>query len=127
MLDPELAPAAAAVQQTLLTSPSTHRRWFNDEIMRNIIAERVLGLPPDVRVKELLESAARRQALASFRLRGAWPISSLPVQGAARIFAVTGEGCRLEACGKSAEAATRLGPGMGSRLLKISVLSCGVA
>ncbi len=54
LLDPELAPAAAAFQQTLLTSPSSRIAGGSDEIMRNIIAERVLGLPPDVRVdKEL--------------------------------------------------------------------------
>jgi hypothetical protein len=41
-------------QQTLMTSPSSRIAGGSDEIMRNIIAERVLGLPPDVRVdKEL--------------------------------------------------------------------------
>jgi alkylation response protein AidB-like acyl-CoA dehydrogenase len=48
--DPELAPMAALFQQTLMTSPSSRIAGGSDEIMRNIIAERVLGLPPDVRV-----------------------------------------------------------------------------
>jgi len=52
--DPKLAPVAAAFQLTLLTSPSSRIAGGSDEIMRNIIAERVLGLPPDVRIdKEL--------------------------------------------------------------------------
>jgi alkylation response protein AidB-like acyl-CoA dehydrogenase len=54
LTDPELAPLAAVFQQTLMTSPSSRIAGGSDEIMRNIIAERVLGLPPDVRVdKEL--------------------------------------------------------------------------
>ena len=54
LCDPELAPVAAAFQQALLTSPALRIAGGSDEIMRNIIAERVLGLPPDVRVdKEL--------------------------------------------------------------------------
>jgi alkylation response protein AidB-like acyl-CoA dehydrogenase len=54
LCEPELVPVAAAFQQTLLTSPSSRIAGGSDEIMRNIIAERVLGLPPDVRVdKEL--------------------------------------------------------------------------
>jgi alkylation response protein AidB-like acyl-CoA dehydrogenase len=48
--DPELAPMAALFQQTLMTSPSSRIAGGSDEIMRNIIAERVLGLPADVRV-----------------------------------------------------------------------------
>ena len=52
--DPQSAPMAALFQQTLMTSPSSRIAGGSDEIMRNIIAERVLGLPPDVRVdKEL--------------------------------------------------------------------------
>ena len=52
--DPSLAPMTAMFQQTLMTSPSSRIAGGSDEIMRNIIAERVLGLPPDVRVdKEL--------------------------------------------------------------------------
>jgi len=48
--DPEVAPMAALFHQTLMTSPSSRIAGGSDEIMRNIIAERVLGLPPDVRV-----------------------------------------------------------------------------
>ena len=48
--DPELAPMAALFQQTIMTSPSSRIAGGSDEIMRNIIAERVLGLPPDMRV-----------------------------------------------------------------------------
>ncbi len=48
--DPAHAPMAALFQQTLLTSPSSRIAGGSDEILRNIIAERVLGLPPDVRV-----------------------------------------------------------------------------
>ena len=50
LTDPELAPLAAVFQQTLMTSPASRIAGGSDEIMRNIIAERVLGLPPDVRV-----------------------------------------------------------------------------
>ena len=50
LCDPELAPLAAAFQQTLLTSPASRIAGGSDEIMRNIIAERVLGLPGDIRV-----------------------------------------------------------------------------
>jgi alkylation response protein AidB-like acyl-CoA dehydrogenase len=54
LTDPELVPLAAVFQQMLLTSPSSRIAGGSDEIMRNIIAERVLGLPPEVRVdKEL--------------------------------------------------------------------------
>ncbi|MBS0242392.1 MAG: acyl-CoA dehydrogenase, partial [Proteobacteria bacterium] len=48
--DPKWAPMAALFHQTLMTSPSARIAGGSDEIMRNIIAERVLGLPPDVRV-----------------------------------------------------------------------------
>jgi alkylation response protein AidB-like acyl-CoA dehydrogenase len=48
--DPDVAPMAALFHQTLMTSPSSRIAGGSDEIMRNIIAERVLGLPPDVRV-----------------------------------------------------------------------------
>lgn len=50
LTDPELAPMAALFQQTLMTAPSLRIAGGSDEILRNIIAERVLGLPPDVRV-----------------------------------------------------------------------------
>jgi alkylation response protein AidB-like acyl-CoA dehydrogenase len=54
LCDPELVPVAAAFQQTLLTSPSSRIAGGSDEIMRNIIAERVLGLPAEVRVDKTL-------------------------------------------------------------------------
>jgi alkylation response protein AidB-like acyl-CoA dehydrogenase len=50
MMDPELAPLRAAFQEALLYSPGGRIAGGTDEILRNIIAERVLGLPPDVRV-----------------------------------------------------------------------------
>ncbi len=48
--DPQAAEAAGQFQQMLLTSPSTRIAGGTDEILRNIIAERVLGLPGDIRV-----------------------------------------------------------------------------
>ncbi len=50
LLDPEQAEMAARFQAMLLRSPATRIEGGSDEILRNIIAERVLGLPPDVRV-----------------------------------------------------------------------------
>jgi alkylation response protein AidB-like acyl-CoA dehydrogenase len=48
--DPELAPMRAAFQEAVLSSPGSRIAAGTDEILKNIIAERVLGLPPDVRV-----------------------------------------------------------------------------
>jgi alkylation response protein AidB-like acyl-CoA dehydrogenase len=48
--DPQAAEAAGQFQQMLLSSPSTRIAGGTDEILRNIIAERVLGLPGDIRV-----------------------------------------------------------------------------
>jgi alkylation response protein AidB-like acyl-CoA dehydrogenase len=48
--DPELAPMRAMFQQALLYSPGGRIAGGTDEILRNIIAERVLGLPGDIRV-----------------------------------------------------------------------------
>ncbi len=48
--DPKYAPMAGLFQQVLMNSPSSRIAGGSDEIMRNIIAERVLGLPADVRV-----------------------------------------------------------------------------
>jgi alkylation response protein AidB-like acyl-CoA dehydrogenase len=48
--DPDYAPMAALFQTTLMTSPSGRIAGGSDEILRNIIAERVLGLPSDIRV-----------------------------------------------------------------------------
>ena len=48
--DPELAPLAASFQTALLAAPGMRIAGGTDEILRNIIAERVLGLPQDVRL-----------------------------------------------------------------------------
>jgi alkylation response protein AidB-like acyl-CoA dehydrogenase len=48
--DPEIAGAAGQFQAMLMSSPSTRIAGGTDEILRNIIAERVLGLPGDIRV-----------------------------------------------------------------------------
>jgi len=50
LVDPELAAASARFQAMLLRSPATRVEGGTDEILRNIIAERVLGLPADIRV-----------------------------------------------------------------------------
>ena len=42
--------ARGQFQQMLLSSPSMRIAGGTDEILRNIIAERVLGLPGDIRV-----------------------------------------------------------------------------
>jgi len=42
--------AAGAFQAMILQSPSIRIAGGTDEILRNIIAERVLGLPGDIRV-----------------------------------------------------------------------------
>jgi acyl-CoA dehydrogenase len=48
--DPVLAGAGGMFQAMLLSSPSIRIAGGTDEILRNIIAERVLGLPGDIRV-----------------------------------------------------------------------------
>ena len=48
--DPELAPLQAMFQATLMSAPGMRIAGGTDEILKNIIAERVLGLPQDVRL-----------------------------------------------------------------------------
>jgi len=48
--DPAVAPLEAAFQQSLMWAPGLRIAGGTDEILKNIIAERVLGLPGDVRV-----------------------------------------------------------------------------
>src|SRR6202035_4080208 len=50
LADPEAAEAAGQFQAMLMSSPSVRIAGGTDEILRNIIAERVLGLPGDIRV-----------------------------------------------------------------------------
>jgi alkylation response protein AidB-like acyl-CoA dehydrogenase len=50
VMDPELAPMQAWFQEALLYAPGLRIAGGSDEILRNIIAERVLGLPGDIRV-----------------------------------------------------------------------------
>ncbi|MDO7836418.1 acyl-CoA dehydrogenase family protein [Sphingobium sp. HBC34] len=64
--DPLLAVHQGRFQAMLLRSPATRIEGGSDEILRNIIAERVLGLPADIRVdkdlpfKEIPSGAAAR-------------------------------------------------------------------
>jgi alkylation response protein AidB-like acyl-CoA dehydrogenase len=48
--DPKLAPLNAAFQTMLMGAPGLRIAGGTDEILRNIIAERVLGMPQDVRL-----------------------------------------------------------------------------
>jgi len=50
IVDPQLAPMQAAFQQSALWAPGLRIAGGTDEILKNIIAERVLGLPGDIRV-----------------------------------------------------------------------------
>ncbi|WP_321916127.1 MULTISPECIES: acyl-CoA dehydrogenase family protein [unclassified Paraburkholderia] len=50
VMDAELAPMQAWYQTAMLYAPGSRVAGGTDEILRNIIAERVLGLPGDVRV-----------------------------------------------------------------------------
>jgi alkylation response protein AidB-like acyl-CoA dehydrogenase len=50
VMDDDLTEAYAMFQQALLSAPSARIAGGSDEILRNIIAERVLGLPADIRV-----------------------------------------------------------------------------
>jgi len=48
--DPALAPLHAAFHTSLMFAPGMRIAGGTDEILKNIIAERVLGLPGDIRV-----------------------------------------------------------------------------
>jgi len=50
LTDPALAPDLAHAQLMMLRAPASRLEGGTDEILRNIIAERVLGLPADIRV-----------------------------------------------------------------------------
>ena len=50
ILDEALSPMEALFQEAYLSSPGLRIAGGTDEILRNIIAERVLGLPGDIRV-----------------------------------------------------------------------------
>jgi alkylation response protein AidB-like acyl-CoA dehydrogenase len=50
LTDPQTADAAGQFQAMMLQSPSIRIAGGTDEILRNIIAERVLGLPGDIRL-----------------------------------------------------------------------------
>ena len=66
VMDDSLAPMHALFQDALLSSPGMRIAGGTDEILRNIIAERVLGLPGDVRVDKdaAIQSTAERERLA---------------------------------------------------------------
>jgi|TARA_B100002003_G_scaffold36935_1_gene32329 alkylation response protein AidB-like acyl-CoA dehydrogenase len=50
MLEVELTPMTTEFQDSFLFAPVSQVAGGTNEIMRNIIAERVLGLPADIRV-----------------------------------------------------------------------------
>ena len=50
MTDESIMPVEAAFQQSFMWAPGIRIAGGTDEILKNIIAERVLGLPQDVRV-----------------------------------------------------------------------------
>jgi alkylation response protein AidB-like acyl-CoA dehydrogenase len=50
IMDPEQTPMQAWFQEALLSAPGLRIAGGSDEILRNIIAERVLGLPGDIRI-----------------------------------------------------------------------------
>jgi alkylation response protein AidB-like acyl-CoA dehydrogenase len=50
LMDAKRVPGDLAFQENFLGAPGYRIAGGTDEILRNIIAERVLGLPPDIRV-----------------------------------------------------------------------------
>jgi hypothetical protein len=50
LLDPKLTPQDGLWQETYLGSPGLRIAGGTDEVLRNVIAERVLGLPSEMRV-----------------------------------------------------------------------------
>lgn len=66
VMDPGLAPMQAWFQQAMLYAPGSRIAGGTDEVLRNIIAERVLGLPADFRAdkdvpfNELERAASKR-------------------------------------------------------------------
>ena len=74
VMDPQLAPMQALFQEALLYAPALRIAGGSDEILRNIIAERVLGLPGDVRVDKDAPFTAvrsgRRQKATRFGREG---------------------------------------------------------
>lgn len=50
IIDEKLSPDNARFHHILMRSPATRIEGGSDEILRNTIAERVLGLPADIRV-----------------------------------------------------------------------------
>jgi len=54
VFDPDLAPMNGLFQEALLYAPSKRIAGGTDEILRNIIAERVLNLPPEIRTDKCM-------------------------------------------------------------------------
>ena len=50
IVEPDLAPVGGVYQAQMLSSPGSRLAGGTDEVLRNIIAERVLGLPGEIRV-----------------------------------------------------------------------------
>ncbi|PJI42220.1 acyl-CoA dehydrogenase family protein [Ferrovibrio sp.] len=50
LVDPGLSPLKAVMQQALLDAPGTRIGGGTEEILRTVIAERVLGMPAEIRV-----------------------------------------------------------------------------
>ena len=49
IVDPEIARDSARIQAMLMRSPAVRIEGGTDQILRNILSERVLGLPDDMR------------------------------------------------------------------------------